>query len=140
MSAPLVLDTSAWLSALAGVQPYAHEIEEASARYVPGLVLAEMDHLLRHRRGAMHRVLADVNDGFYAYEPPTAADLARAVEIDRRFDSLGLGLVDSSIAATAERIGVLRVLTRDADFVAMRVGRRFDKALDLPVVPGRRSR
>jgi hypothetical protein len=39
--------------------------------------------------------------------------LARAMAIDARFADLGLGLVDASVIALAEDLGVRRVATRD---------------------------
>jgi predicted nucleic acid-binding protein len=57
---------------------------------------------------------------------------ARAIEIDARFEELGLGLVDGTVAAVAERRRVLRILTSDrTDFSAIRVGRRLDRPFEL---------
>lgn len=135
MTSPLILDTSGWLLGLAGEAPFADAIEAASSLYVPGLVLAELDYHLRHQRRAMHRVLSDIDAGAYAYEPPTVADLARASVIDRKFSNLELGLTDSTIVALAERLGVFRLLTSDSDFVAVRAGPRWNRALELIVHP-----
>jgi uncharacterized protein len=131
--AALVLDTGAWLCALAGDEAYEATLLAARPAIVPGLVLAELDWHLRHRRAAMHRVLDEIFKGAYQYEPPTAADLDRAREIDIKFRSLKLGLVDATVAALAERLGTLRVLTTDSDFAVVRVGRRWNRALQLPV-------
>jgi len=88
----------------------------------------------------MHDLLRDIASGAYEYEPPTVEDLRRAREIDARFSSVGLGLVDASIAALGERLGVHRVLTTDSDFVFLRVGKRwnvsFELAVPLPVRSG----
>ena len=135
MTEPLILDTSAWLLALSGEAAYAEALESATAVHVPGLVLAELDYHLRNKREAMKRVLEDLGIGAYVYEPPSAADLVRALEIDRKFSGLRLGLVDATIAALAERTAMLRVLTADSDFVAVRVGPRWDKPLHLVVPP-----
>ncbi|HVE83479.1 MAG TPA: PIN domain-containing protein [Myxococcales bacterium] len=140
MSGPLILDTGGWLLALAGEAEYASALEEASLLYVPGLVLAEVDYHLRRRRAEMRRLMADLLQGAYLLEPTTADDLARADEIDRKFASLELGLVDATVAAVAERLAVRRVLTTDSDFVAVRIGRQWDQALDLVVPPPRRPR
>lgn len=44
------------------------------------------------------------------------------MEIDRQYSDLGLGLVDGSIVALAERLGVRRVATRDVrHFAALRM-------------------
>ncbi|HEY8208319.1 MAG TPA: PIN domain-containing protein [Myxococcaceae bacterium] len=140
MSGPLVLDTGGWLLALAGDAEYASALEAASLLYVPSLVLAEVDYHLRRRRAEMRRLIADLVQGAYLLEPTTAEDLSRADEIDRKFASLELGLVDATVAAVAERLEVRRVLTTDSDFVAVRIGRRWDQALELVVPPPRRSR
>lgn len=126
--------------ALAGDAEYASALEAASLLYVPSLVLAEVDYHLRRRRAEMRRLIADLVQGAYLLEPTTAEDLSRADEIDRKFASLELGLVDATVAAVAERLEVRRVLTTDSDFVAVRIGRRWDQALELVVPPPRRSR
>ena len=125
MTGPLLLDTGGWLNALAGEDPWASAVEEAGELIVPGLVLAEVDYHLRKQRRAMHRVLRDLEAGAYRYEPPTVADLGRAREIDEKFKKVDLGLVDASIAALAERIGVARILTIDSDMVAVRFGPHY---------------
>lgn len=131
MTGPLILDTGGWLNALAGDEPWASAVEDAGELIVPGLVLAEVDSHLRRQRRAMHRLLRELAAGAYRYEPPTAADLARARELDEKFSKLDLGLVDASIAALAERIGVARVLTIDSDLVAVRFGPKYRLSFDL---------
>lgn len=131
---PLLLDTGGWLLALAGVEEYADALAGAARAIVPGLVLAEVDWHLRKRRKEMRKLLREISAGAYRYEPVTAADLARAREIDEKFDDLALGLVDASVAALAERLDLRRVLTTDRDFLAVRIGRRWNSALE-PVVP-----
>jgi predicted nucleic acid-binding protein len=130
---PLIVDTGGWLLALAGVDEYAQALGGAVRAIVPGLVLAEVDWHLRSKRAQMRRLMRELSAGAYDYQPPTGADLARAIEIDRKFDDLGLGLVDASIAALAERLGVYRVLTTDSDFVAVRVGAGWRRSLELVV-------
>jgi predicted nucleic acid-binding protein len=137
-SGSLLLDTGGWLLALAGVPAYAEALIDARPCVVPGLVLAEVDWHLRSKRAQMRRLMSDLAAGAYAYEPPTPSDLARAMQIDRKFGKLGLGLVDASIAALAERLGVYRVLTTDSDFAVLRVGTRWATALELVVPPHRR--
>jgi predicted nucleic acid-binding protein len=136
MTGPLLLDTGGWLNALAGDEPWATAVEDASELIVPGLVLAEVDYHLRRQRRAMHRLLRDLEAGAYRYEPPTVADLGRARELDEKFRKVDLGLVDASIAALAERIGVVRLLTIDSDMVAVRFGPHyrlsFEPACPLP--------
>jgi predicted nucleic acid-binding protein len=137
MSTPsaILLDTGAWLLGLAGDEPYAEVMESAGELIVPGLTLAEVDYHLRRRRREMQRVLAALDDGKYVYEPPTPEDLQRAAEIDQKFASIGLGLVDASVAALAERLGIHSILTIDSDFISVRVGPRWQTALELIVPP-----
>jgi hypothetical protein len=68
----------------------------------------------------------------YELEPVSAADLARALQLDAKFQQLQLGLVDGVVAAVAERRRILRVLTTDRrDFAALRVGPRYKQVLAL---------
>ena len=78
MSEPLLLDTSGWLFALEGQEPF-----------------------------------------------------AGARELDRKFRSADLGLVDCTIAALAERTGMRRVLTADADFSIVRIGPHYRQSLEI---------
>jgi hypothetical protein len=130
---PLILDTGGWLLALAGVPDYMAALRECSRAVVPGLVLAEVDWHLRARRREMLALLGEIVAGAYVYEPPTVRDLARAREIDSKFRDLSLGLVDASVAALSERLGIWRVLTTDSDFVSIRVGSRWRQAFELAV-------
>jgi hypothetical protein len=75
--------------------------------------------------------------GAFSYAPPTVGQLSRAMELDRRFADLGLGLVVSSIVALAESLGIRRLATRDVrHFAAVRLrdGRGFDLAVQ-PIDP-----
>ncbi len=131
---PLILDTGGWLYALAGDEPYATALKDARPAIVPGLVLAEVDWHLRKRRADMAHLLKEVTQGAYAYEPVTLDDVARAAQVDKKFTDLEVGIVDASIVALAERLDIRRILTIDADFSALRMGRRWNKAFEL-VVP-----
>ena len=51
------------------------------------------------------------------------------MDIDRKYESLGLGLVDATIVAVAEETGVTRLATRDVRHfgaVRLRDGRGFE--------------
>lgn len=101
---------------------------------MPGLVLAEVDYFLRADRKAMRKLVAEIFDPAtrYEYELPLPSDIARALELDAKFEELDLGLVDGTVAAVAERRRVYRVLTSDRrDFGALRVGPRLSRALEL---------
>jgi predicted nucleic acid-binding protein len=138
---PVIADTGGLLKALArtpGGKPSFPEYEailtSAAAVIVPGLVLAEVDYFLRTDRRAMRKLLAEIFDPAtrYEYELPLPSDLARASQLDTKFEALGLGLVDGTVAAVAERRQVYRVLTSDRrDFGALRVRPRFGRALEL---------
>jgi len=138
---PIIADTGGLLRALArtatgrpSFPEYQRILTSATAVIVPALVLAEVDYFLREERRAMRRLIAEIFDPAtrYEYELPLATDIARALELDAKFQDLGLGLVDGMVAAVAERRSIYRVLTSDRrDFGAIRVGPRLSRALDL---------
>jgi predicted nucleic acid-binding protein len=141
LKAALVADTGGLLRALArrpdgrpAWPDFEAALRGASSAIVPALVLAEVDYFLRKERAAMRKFVAELFDPAttYEFEPALPADLARAVQLDARFGSLRLGLVDGTVAAVAERRRIHRVLTTDRrDFGALRIGERFDQALTL---------
>jgi len=140
--AAVICDTGALIDYLATRAidhlAYRAAIDAARARFVPALVLAELDHFLSRDRGVMHAFLEELDRQAFTLAPVDDALLRRAAAIDRRYGSLRLGLVDASIVALAERLGVTRLATRDIrhfDAVALRDGRRFD----LVVRPSRRA-
>ena len=109
-------------------------IDRARTRYVPGLVLSELDYFLRDARRAMWAFMSDLTDGAFTYAPPTLGLVRRALVIDRRFAGLRLGLVDASIVALAEDLAIRRVATRDVrHFAAVRLP--DGSALELVVQP-----
>jgi predicted nucleic acid-binding protein len=129
----LICDTGALIDYLVVSAPdherFRQAIDEARTRYVPALVLAEVDYFLRDERRAMQVFMQDLARGAFTYAPPTVGQLSRAMEIDRRFADLGLGLVDGSVVALAESLGIRRLATRDVrHFAAVRLsdGRSFD--------------
>lgn len=92
-------------------------------------MLAEVDYFLRDERRAMQVFMRDLARGAFTYAPPTVGQLSRAMDVDRRFADRGLGLVDSSVVALAESLGIGRLATRDVrHFAAVRLGdgRSFD--------------
>ena len=125
-AAALICDTGALLDYLVESAPdhplFRNAIDQARTRYVPGLVLAEVDYFLRDERRAMQAFMQDLARGAFTYAPPTLGQLSRAMEIDRRFEDLSLGLVDSSVVALAESLGIRRLATRDVrHFAAVRL-------------------
>ena len=82
----------------------------------------------------MRVFMQDFGRGAFTYAPPTVGQLARAMDVDGRFADLGLGLVDGSIVALAEWLGVRRFATRDVrHFGAVRFG--DGQAFELVVHP-----
>lgn len=136
--AALICDTGALLDYLvesaADHERFRDAIDRARTRYVPGLVLAEVDYFLRDERPAMNVFISDVTRGAFTYAPPALDQLARAMQIDRRYADLGLGLVDASVVALAEDLGIRRIATRDVrHFTAVRL--RDGSAFELVVHP-----
>lgn len=137
-TAALICDTGALLDYVVKSAPdherFRRAIDRARTRYVPGLVLAEVDYFLRDERKAMKAIADDLVRGAFTYAAPTVDQLARAMEIDRRYSELGLGLVDASVVVLAEDLGVRRLATRDVrDFAAVRL--QDGSAFDLIVHP-----
>ncbi len=82
----------------------------------------------------MRKLIAEILDPGTIYELKAVipTDLVRAMEINAKFASLGLGLVDATVATVAERRRQYRVLTIDrAHFSAVRVGPQYKQALTL---------
>lgn len=88
---------------------------EAGPLYLPSVLLAELDYLLTTRLGpdAELDFLDGLMDGAYVLIHPTADDLIRCRELIAQYRDLSLGLADASVVATAERLGILRLLTVD---------------------------
>jgi predicted nucleic acid-binding protein len=82
----------------------------------------------------MRKLVAEIFDPAtrYEYELTLPSDIVRALELDRRFENLGLGLVDGTVAAIAERREINRILTTDRrHFAAIRTGARLRNAFEL---------
>ncbi len=142
-AAALICDTGALIDYLVESSPdhelFRAAIDQARTRYVPGLVLAEVDYFLRAERRAMRVFMQDLARGAFTYAPPSLGELTRAMDVDRQFADLGLGLVDGSIVALAETLGIRRLATRDIrHFAAVRLrdGRAFDMVVH-PTDPDR---
>jgi hypothetical protein len=125
-TAALICDTGALLDYLVeGASDhdlFRDAIDSARTRYVPGLVLAELDYFLRDERSAMSAFMDDLSSGAFTYAAPALDQLARAMEIDRRYSDLRLGLVDASVVALADQLGIRRIATRDVrHFTAVRL-------------------
>jgi predicted nucleic acid-binding protein len=137
-TAALICDTSALIDYLvegaANHDAFRRAIDNAGTRYVPGLVLAELDYFLRGERAAMAAFVNDLSSGAFTYARPELDQVSRAMEIDRQYEDLRLGLVDASVVALAEQLGVRRIATRDVRlFAAIRF--RDGRAFELVVNP-----
>jgi uncharacterized protein len=137
-TAALICDTGALLDYVVKSAPdherFRRAIDRARTRYVPGLVLAEVDYFLRDERKAMKALVDDLASGAFTYAAPTVDQMSRAMEIDRRYGQLGLGLVDASVVVLAEDLGIRRLATRDVrDFAAVRL--RDGSPFELVVYP-----
>lgn len=88
---------------------------ESGPLFLPSVLLAELDYLLTTRLGIAAELdfLDGLMDGAYVLIHPTADDLARCRDLIAKYDDLELGLADASVVATAERLGVPRLLTVD---------------------------
>ena len=82
---------------------------------IPALVLAELDYWCGRRLGlgAWLTFLDDVLAGAFRVEPPTIADLERCRQLQSTYVDLGLGVVDASVIALAERTRETKVATLD---------------------------
>jgi hypothetical protein len=78
-------------------------------------VLAELDYFLATRVGsaAEMALLEEVAGGAYQLEQFEARDVAAAIDLVRRYQSISLGLADASIVVLANRYDVSDVLTLD---------------------------
>lgn len=91
-------------------------IEQETGRLlVTDFVLAEADYLIAKYLGreAEEAFLGDVLAGGYTRETVHASDLARGLELIRRYGDHDIGITDATTVAVAERLNVRRILTLD---------------------------
>lgn len=88
---------------------------EPGAILIPTAILSEIDYLIVAKLGlgAELDLLDDILAGAFTLEPFTAADLRRSRELIGQYSTLNLGLADAAVMATAERLGIRRILTVD---------------------------
>jgi hypothetical protein len=118
---PVVADTGVLVAAVVtGDRDHRRSVAAVERHHragvvVPSTVAVEVDHLLRSRASqrAARAFLDDLAAGRYVWEPVGPAALARAIELDRRFADLELGLVDGSVTAVAEELQAAAILTLD---------------------------
>ncbi len=82
---------------------------------VPVTVLPEAAYLLSAHLGseAEQALVRSVAIGEMAVEALTVQDLARTLELLKRYASARIGFVDATVVATAERLKIVGILTTD---------------------------
>lgn len=88
---------------------------------VPGVVVPEIAYLLQRRIGAHAErdFIQAVVAGEFTIEPLVTEDITRAAELMGIYADTPLGFVDASIAATAERLNIVTLLTTDRRHLAL---------------------
>ncbi|MGH2975981.1 MAG: type II toxin-antitoxin system VapC family toxin [Solirubrobacterales bacterium] len=116
----LILDTGPLLAALDAADPdhlrcAALIADGTEDLVVPTLVLAELDYWCARRLSpdVWLVFLEDVLAGAYRVESPTVADLSRCRDLQATYRDLGLGVVDASVVALAERLEENKVASLD---------------------------
>jgi len=116
----IVADTGAILALMDVRNPHHPPLRSALGLHrdewvIPWAVLPELDYLAVKRLGhTAARVLrADLAAGRYLVEWGEPADLHRALELDRTYPDLSLGLVDGIVMAVAERLEARAIVTLD---------------------------
>jgi predicted nucleic acid-binding protein len=82
---------------------------------IPSPILSEIDYLLQAKLGIAAELdfLDDIVAGVFALEPFTTQDVSRSRELVEQYSGLDIGLAEAAVIATAERLGVSRILTVD---------------------------
>ena len=98
-------------------------LHPADELLVPTTVMTEAAWMIETRLGPVSEAafLRAVHQGELTRVELIDADLARIVELIDRYTDLGLGIVDASVVAIAERLGVITIATLDhRDFAVVR--------------------
>jgi uncharacterized protein len=90
-------------------------LHEPGAILISAAILSEIVYLLAAKLGneAELDFIDDVLAGAFTLEPFAIADLRRARELLHQYRTLDIGLADAAVIATAERLGIRRILTVD---------------------------
>lgn len=88
---------------------------ERGSLFIPAPITAEIDYLLDHRFGqpARRAFLEDLTAGRYESPALDSMEYGAALDLDRRYADLNLGLADLSVVVLAHRLGTRRILTFD---------------------------
>jgi hypothetical protein len=116
----IVADTSAIIALLDASSEHHRVVRDLyqgnpDAWRLPWAILPEVDYLVAKLLGAKVReaFLRDLAHGAFVVEWGRDDDLAAARQIDHRYKSLQLGLVDAVVIATAERLKADAIATLD---------------------------
>lgn len=116
----LVVDAAPLVSLADLHEPRREEIlgilrRERGGLVVPAPVTAEIDYLLGRRfgPGARRAFLHDLAARRFETPGLDADDYETALDLDRRYGDLDVGLADLSIVVLARRLGTRRILTFD---------------------------
>jgi predicted nucleic acid-binding protein len=116
----IVVDTGALLALLDASEDHHSAIrglyeEDPHGWILPWAILPEVDYLVAKHLGAkaQEAFLRDLADEAFSVEWGRAGDLDAARRICTRYRSLGLGLVDAVVIATAERLKADAIATLD---------------------------
>ena len=103
---------------------------------VPVCVLPEVCYLLHTRISprAEAAFVRSVTDGEFVIESLEAEDIARAETLIRKYADLGLGFVDATVIATAERLDAIEVVTTDRRHFSVVHPRHVDAFRLSPVI------
>jgi predicted nucleic acid-binding protein len=88
---------------------------DPDAWILPWAILPEVDYLLATHVGVhpQEAFMSDLANGAYRVEWGKDTDLERARELNLRYRSLRLGLVDAAVIAVAERLRAESIATLD---------------------------
>jgi len=116
----LICDTSG-IYALYDADCFEHSVisavceAEIGPLLLPVILLAEIDYLLHSRLGpdAAIDFMQAIQQEEFTLVPLLAQDLVRCRELAVQYRDLEIGLADATVAATAERLHINRLLTLD---------------------------
>lgn len=136
---PAVLDTG-FVLALANAHDPAHAAcraalqRERESLIAPQAILPEISYLIASRRGhaAEAKFFSSLKVTGWALEPLLAADFARVGALLEEYQDAGLGFVDASVVAIAERFGVRSIYTLDRRHFTIVRPRHIDAFTLLP--------
>ena len=116
----LVIDTAPLVALADAGEPRRGEIldllrRERGKLFIPAPVTAEIDYLLGQRFGSPARRAFLEDLAARRYESPAldSRDYEAALELDRRYADLELGLADLAVAVLARKLGTRQILTFD---------------------------